>query len=1840
MATMANVDAKKGMYSWWWNSHISPKNSKWLKENLTDMDNKVKQMIKLIEEDADSFARRAEMYYKKRPELMKLVEEFYRVYRSLAERYDHATVVLRQAHRSMAEAFPNQVPLVFPDDSPAGSATEAHPRTPEMPPPIRVPFDPDELQRDAVGISSPAGMRNGAYTEESDSVTSRKGLREFNDSFGSGGAANHVKFGEGRARKGLKFHDMDEKDQNSPNHGNTDHKVYILSESEQMSKAEMEIITLKNALAKLEDEKTSGLLQYQKSLERLSNLETEVTHAQGDSKGLKEHAKKAEAEVQTLEGALTKLQAEKDANLVQYHQCLEKICNLENDISCAQRDAGELNERADNAETEVQALKQDLSRVEVEKETALLQYKQSLETISNLEEKLLHAEENARRITEQAEKAESEVETLKLALGKLTEEKEAAAVQYNQCLEKIYSLEQKIASAEEEVLRLNRKVDDGVANLKVSKERCLLLERSNQSLHAEFESLVQKMGAQSEELTEKQKELGKLWTSVQEERLRFMEAETAFQTLQHLHSQSQEELRSLTLELQNRAQILKDIEAHKQDLEDEVLKVKDENKSLNELNLSSSVTIVNLQDEILRLRETVQKLEAEVELRVDQRNALQQEIYCLKEEINDLNNGHQAMMEEVESVGLKPECFGASVKELQDENTMLKEVSERLGDEKLALSEKLDIMEKLVEKNAVLENSLSNLNVELEGVRRKAKALEVSCYSLLGEKSALVAEKDALISQLQIATENLEKLSEKNNFLENSLFDANAELEGLRVKLKSLENACLLLGDEKSSLIVEREGLVSELDVSQKRLKDSEKRYMELEEKYRSQEKEKEFMHHEVEELQDSLATARQEHISFAHLSETRLTAMELQIHSLQEESQCKKKQYEQELDKALTAQMEIFILQRCIEDQEDKSFSLFSECRKHFEACKLSEKRISKLEHENCEKQVEMKTAIDRIRMLRMSILQVLKTIGIDAFYDCEDKIEQDQMYLNEIIGRLKEMQTSLSRATEENQKSSIENSVLISLLGQLKLDAESLAAERNDLHQELRIQSEQFTSLQHRAQNLLEMNEELNSKVMAGGQREVVLNTEVENLHGQLSDLQSIYQNLLEENCKVLDEKRSLKKEVFDLCEEKHDLQEQNSVLLSEVVSQSNSSLIFKDIMIQNFEEVKQLSFNLGKLHGVNNGLEENLRTMERKLEDMQMENSHLKDSLRNLENELISVRSISEQLNCQVANGKDLLLQKENVLLEVEQMLGAAQDEKTELQKIMEDLKRKYEEVCMTRGNQEKQIMKLSEDYDHQRRETGCLQEANQKLDVELLKLHQELEKTKYAEEILSTELLKGRNETELWEIQASVLFGELQISVVHEALLEGKLYELNGAFEVLENQSTSKDIEVDELKERISTLEGENGGLKAQMAAYVPAVNSLRDCITSLENCILVHAKHPASENEKLKDANVLDRPNGESCQQTNENQITSVPDGFFGIQDVEVRIKSIEKALMEMERLTMLERINANSRLEAAMRQVEELKSGNHSGRESANTKQEEDSELLSNDLKMQKSTLEITEESNGLLTKDIMLDQVSKCSSYGVSRGETLAVDDQMLELWETADTNGSTDLQVGEAWKGVAMQHHFEPVKQNKGRNHSTESLVKELGVDKLEIPKRYAEPHQDGSQRKILERLDSDAQKLTNLQITLQDLKSTVEITQKAKKGKGLELDTVKGQLEEAEEDVMKLFDINRKLVSHVEDGSLSFDGNSEIGSDGNRSLRKQTISEQAQRVYEKIGRLQLEVQKLQFLILKLDDGKESKGRTRITEGKTRVLLRDYLYGGIRTSQKKKKAHFCSCVQPSTRE
>ena len=97
-----------------------------------------------------------------------------------------------------------------------------------------------------------------------------------------------------------------------------------LSESERVTKDETEILALKKAIAKLEDEKEAGLLQYQQSLEKISNLELEVSTAQENSQKLDERASKAEAEVQALKEAQIKLQAESEASLLQYQEKVKK----------------------------------------------------------------------------------------------------------------------------------------------------------------------------------------------------------------------------------------------------------------------------------------------------------------------------------------------------------------------------------------------------------------------------------------------------------------------------------------------------------------------------------------------------------------------------------------------------------------------------------------------------------------------------------------------------------------------------------------------------------------------------------------------------------------------------------------------------------------------------------------------------------------------------------------------------------------------------------------------------------------------------------------------------------------------------------------------------------------------------------------------------------------------------------------------------------------------------------------------------------------------------------------------------------------------------------------------------------------------------------------------------------------------------------------------------------------------------------------------------------------------------------------------------------------------------
>lgn len=91
------------------------------------MDKQVKEMLKLIEDEGDSFAKKAEMYYQRRPLLVTHVENFYRMYRALAERYDNVTGELR---KNLPSSLQSQGSGIFETDSETQSTSPS--REPNM----------------------------------------------------------------------------------------------------------------------------------------------------------------------------------------------------------------------------------------------------------------------------------------------------------------------------------------------------------------------------------------------------------------------------------------------------------------------------------------------------------------------------------------------------------------------------------------------------------------------------------------------------------------------------------------------------------------------------------------------------------------------------------------------------------------------------------------------------------------------------------------------------------------------------------------------------------------------------------------------------------------------------------------------------------------------------------------------------------------------------------------------------------------------------------------------------------------------------------------------------------------------------------------------------------------------------------------------------------------------------------------------------------------------------------------------------------------------------------------------------------------------------------------------------------------------------------------------------------------------------------------------------------------------------------------------------------------------------------------------------------------------------
>ncbi|KAL6518595.1 hypothetical protein OROGR_019097 [Orobanche gracilis] len=181
--------AASNAYSWWWASHIRTKQSKWLEQCLQDMEDKVQSMLKLIEEDGDSFAKRAEMYYKRRPELITTVEESYKAFRALADRYDLLSKELQNANHTIATVFPEQVQFAMSEEEddvcPTPNNIHRNAQILDMNTSNNVPRVPKGPKKDLKTIISKAskqfrGKRTSHTPDAKSGLTKDEALEEIN----------------------------------------------------------------------------------------------------------------------------------------------------------------------------------------------------------------------------------------------------------------------------------------------------------------------------------------------------------------------------------------------------------------------------------------------------------------------------------------------------------------------------------------------------------------------------------------------------------------------------------------------------------------------------------------------------------------------------------------------------------------------------------------------------------------------------------------------------------------------------------------------------------------------------------------------------------------------------------------------------------------------------------------------------------------------------------------------------------------------------------------------------------------------------------------------------------------------------------------------------------------------------------------------------------------------------------------------------------------------------------------------------------------------------------------------------------------------------------------------------------------------------------------------------------------------------------------------------------------------------------------------------------------------------------------------------------------------------
>ncbi|KAG8097635.1 hypothetical protein GUJ93_ZPchr0013g34613 [Zizania palustris] len=1319
---------------------------------------------------------------------------------------------------------------------------------------------------------------------------------------------------------------------------------------------------------------------------------------------------------------------------------------------------------------------------------------------------------------EQTNQAKSEIVCLKEALAKQEADKEAAVLQCQQSTAILQNLKCEILRTQEKFNRLKEDMQTGLQPSTTAHEQSILLERENQEMRLELNKVKHLLKQQHEELNEKQAELEKLNIYTEEEHLKCMQAEMAQLSLEKQLVLAQDKLRLLALEKQIEVTKAKDIETKKVMLEKELEKIIEENTRLNDQSHSSSAVIIRLQDEIILMKNAQRRFEEDISRHVDEKKTLHNELCHLKDDRSDLEKKHFSITEQIQNVDLNVELLQALVQELKDGNVELKGIIRNHESNEVLHIENLRQLERMSEKNAYLEESLLAATTELEVLREK---------------------------------KTMSELLEKNAFMENSLSDTSAELESLRGKLKEMGEFSEASHSQNSVLQFEKSTLACQIDRISDALLNSEAHYTELQRRHSDLQQEKDAVLDEVIKLQEQIRLERKEHYDLGLSRESRFAALQKQINKLLEEGRNTQEQLEEEQQNIVKAQIDIFIWKKCLEDMAESNSNLSAQLQMEREVRQVLAKKMEHLSS-NDQKLTEW-------------ISSALKVLQLEDKYESLDQMKLDSI-VHLILHEINCLLNTVADAQDEKQYELVERSLVITLLEHFGQEVADLRSERNILKQEQEVNREELLQLQRERKELVSISDEFWKEMENRNRKVDELRSEAKFLIGQLSELQESRRSLQSEIIKLIHENSLLSNELYDSREKNKGFEDDFSTLVSQVVSKDILAVVFRSLHEERTLQLESLHSDFAQLQAAGSELYQGIKMMNKKLGDFGIESNHCNEEL----SRTISVCNWSSAEN---ATGRRHPAQRGTDILN------------------------------SGRRNQEYHV---NLETDHIEVDMVSLEKSNEILQEEVHKLQSEVE------------LLRSKESTMIGvtscDEDVKKLLTNMQMAIMNAALFKEKVLELIitcESFEisnmvqkeVLKEDITRRNSYVDELKDKLNAVEIENRRLEVDLDGDFIVLGSLQNDVSALEKQTLSLANDCLQSNKLRMKGNALSTQILETTMRStgDENAVRTVKD--MELQKLHGTIKALQQVVMDTGVLLEQERLDFNDNLQEARKQIEVLKLR----------------EILDDNL------IEMNYEQ---MLKDIPLDltqtsSVQKTGSLGEANKTVVNQgDNKMLDFHGIVGASSShmhNDLRSPQS-KSFEIG--------NSRRPPSELMAVKELSIiDKQELPSSVTmEPHQEWK-NKVIERLSSDAHRLNALQSSIQDLRRNTEASEE------LELESVRYQIMEAEGTIMQLIDSNSKLSKKAEEFT------STDGLDGDnidlRSRHQRKLLERARKMSEKTGRLEVEMHKVQEALLKYQEEQTSMRASKaMHQRRSKVRIVDFLYGRRRDSRGQRGSP-CGCMR-----